>query len=57
LCPNALNSPTSISNFRIFTGDTPDPPLKGREEKEDGRGGGLGIQMGRRGIVWDREGE
>jgi hypothetical protein len=31
------------------------PPLKGRGGKGERRG--LGIQMGRRGVVWDREGE
>jgi hypothetical protein len=34
------------------------PPLKGGEEREDRRGKeGLGTQMGRRGMAWDREGE
>jgi hypothetical protein len=30
------------------------PVKRGGEEKEDGRRRGLGIQMRRRGVVWDR---
>jgi hypothetical protein len=49
--------------LKIFSGGyTPGPPLKGRGGKgKDGKGGkgrrGLGTKMGRRGVVWDREGE
>jgi hypothetical protein len=34
----------------------PGPPLKGREERKgrmEGERRGLGIQMGRNGVVWD----
>jgi hypothetical protein len=43
-------------------GYTPGPPFKGRGEegrkgRTEGERRGLGTQLGRRGVVWDREGE
>jgi hypothetical protein len=43
-------------------GYTPGPPFKGRGGKgrkgrTEGERRGLGAQLGRRGVVWDREGE
>jgi hypothetical protein len=43
-------------------GYTPGPPFKGRggegrKGRTEGERRGLGIQLGRRGVVWDREGE
>jgi hypothetical protein len=40
-------------------GYTPDPPSRGGEGRgrTEGERRGLGTQLGRRGVVWDREGE
>jgi hypothetical protein len=43
-------------------GITPGPPFKGRggegrKGRTEGERRGLGTQLGRRGVVWDREGE
>jgi hypothetical protein len=43
-------------------GYTPGPPFKGRggegrKGRTEGERRGLGTQLGRRGVVWDREGE
>jgi hypothetical protein len=43
-------------------GYTPAPPFKGRggegrKGRTEGERRGLGTQLGRRGVVWDREGE
>jgi hypothetical protein len=45
-----------LKNFS--RGCTPGPPLKRRGGKEGRKErGGLETQLGRRGVVWDREGE
>jgi hypothetical protein len=49
--------------LKIFSGGyTPGSPFKGRggegrKERTEGERRGLGTQLGRRGVVWDREGE
>jgi hypothetical protein len=49
--------------LKIFSGGyTPGPPFKrrggeGRKGRTEGERRGLGTQLGRRGVVWDREGE
>jgi hypothetical protein len=53
----------SICNLKNFSGGyTPGPPFKGRggegtKGRTEGERRGLGTHLGRRGVVWDREGE
>jgi hypothetical protein len=45
--------------LKNFPGVIPRTPVKGegRKGRTEGERRGLGTQMGRRGVVWDREGE
>jgi hypothetical protein len=56
---NALKVIYEHLRFEKFSGGyTPGPPLKGREEREDGRGKeGIRDTGGEEGVVWDRERE
>jgi hypothetical protein len=48
--------------LKIFPGVIPPTPVQGegregRKGRTEGERRGLGTQLGRRGVVWDREGE